>query len=86
MKEAGHQGAVATLHRLSEYWCWFCLEEHVAEFVKQYLHCMDSKAGEKVQRPLDETVPGTRPGEVVHFDYLHVGASRPLGGDGLDED
>ena len=47
---------------------------------------MDSKSGEKVSRPLGETVHGTRPGEVVHFDYLHVGASGPLGEDGLDED
>ena len=86
MKEAGHRGAVATLHRLSEYCCWFCMEEHVAEFVKQSLHCMDSKAGEKVPRSLGETVHGTRPGEVVNFDYLHVGASGPLGDDGLDED
>ena len=46
---------------------------------------MDSKAGEKVPRPLGETVHGTRPGEVVHFDYLYVGASAPLGDDGLDE-
>ena len=86
MKEAGHRGAVTTLHRLSEYCCWFCIEEHVAEFIKQCLHCMDSKAGKKVPRPLGETVHGTRPGEVVHFDYLHVGASGPLGDDGLDED
>ena len=43
------------------------MEEHVAEFVKESLHCMDSKAGEKVPRPLGETVHGTRPGEVVHF-------------------
>ena len=86
MKEAGHRGAVATLHRLPEYCSWFRMEEHVAEFVKQCLHCMNSKAGEKVPRPLGETVHGTRPGEVVHFDCLHVGASGPLGGDGLDED
>ena len=86
MKEAGHRGAVTTLHRLSEYCCCFCMEEHVAEFVKQCLHCMDSKEGEKVPRPLGETVHGTRPGEVVRFDYLHVGASGPLGDDGLDED
>ena len=46
------------------------MEEHVTEFVKQSLHCLDSKAGEKVPRPLEETVHGTRPGEVVHFDYL----------------
>ena len=61
------------------------MEKHVAEFVKQCLHCMDSKAGEKELRPLGETVHGTRPGEVVHFDYLHVEASGPLGDDGLDE-
>ena len=52
----------------------------------QCLHCMDSKAGEKVPRPLGETVHGTRPGEVVHFDYLYVGASGLLGDDCLDED
>ena len=71
LKEAGHRGAVATLQRLSEYYCWFCMEEHVAKFVKQCLHCMDSKAGEKVPRPLGETVHGTSPGGVVHFDYLY---------------
>ena len=37
-------------------------------------------------RPLGETVHGTRPEEVVHFDYLHVEASGPLGDEGLDED
>ena len=73
MKEAGHRGAVATPQRLSEYCCWFCMEEHVTEFVKQRLHCMDSKPGEKVPCPLGETVHGTRPGQVVHFDYLCVG-------------
>ena len=28
---------------------------------------------------------GTRPGEVLHFDYLYVGDSGPLGKDGLNE-
>ena len=40
---------------------------------------MDSKAGEKIPRPLGETVHGTRPGEVLHLDYLYVGDSGPLG-------
>ena len=62
------------------------MEEHVTEFVNHCLHCMDSKAGEKVTRPLGETMHSTRPGEVVHFDYLYVGASGRLGDDGLDED
>ena len=29
---------------------------------------------------------GTRPGGVVHSNHLYVGASGPLGEDGLDED
>ena len=84
-RHAGHRDAVDTIKRLSEYCSWFRMEEHVTEFVKQSLHCLDSKAGEKVPRPLEETVHGTRPGEVVHFDYLYVGASGPLGDDGLDD-
>ena len=57
----------------------------MTEFVKQCLHCMDSKAGEKIPRPLRETVHGRRPGEVLYFDSWYVGDSGPLGKYGLDE-
>ena len=57
----------------------------MTKFVKQCLHCMDSKAGEKIPRPLEETVHGTRSGEVLHFDFLYVGDSGLLGKDGLNE-
>lgn len=46
---------------------------------------MDSKAGETVSRPIGETVHGKLPVEMIHFDYLHVRKSGPLGEDGLDE-
>ena len=64
------------------------MENHVTEFVKQCLniHCMDSKAGEKVPHPLRGTVDGTCPGEVIHVDYLHVVQGGPMGREGLDED
>ena len=39
-----------------------------------------------VPRPLGETVHGTAPNEVVHFDYLHVGESGPQASQGLPED
>ena len=48
----------------------FRMEVYVTEFVKQCLHCMESKAGEKVPRTLVETVHERRPGEVLHFDIL----------------
>ena len=85
MKDAGHRGVMATLQRLQGYYCWFRMEVRVTEFVKKCLHCMDSKTGEKVPRPLGETVHGTRPGKVLNFDYLYVGDSVPLGKGELDE-
>ena len=45
INEAGHRGIVATFQRLQGYCCWFRMGIHVTEFVKQYLHCMDSKVG-----------------------------------------
>ena len=60
-------------------------EDSRDEFVKECLHCMDPKVGEKIRRPLGETVHGRRPSEVLRFDYLYVGDSGPLGNDGLDE-
>ena len=70
IKDAGHRGVAATLQRLQGYCCWFRMEVHVIEFVKQCLHCMDSKAGKKIPPPLGKTVHGRRPGEVLYFDYL----------------
>ena len=80
MKDAGHRGVVATLQRLQGYCSWFRMEVHVTPFVKQCLHCMDSKAGEKIRRPLGETMHGRRS---VGF-CMYVGDSGPLGTDRLD--
>ena len=56
------------------------------EVVRQCLHCADRRSGDVVPRPLGETVHGTAPNEVVHFDYLHVGESGPQASQGLPED
>ena len=86
MRDAGHRGAAATLVRLQEYCVWQGMENQVREFVRQCLHCADSRAGDVIPRPLGETVHGTMPNEVVHFDYLYVGKSGPLASQGLSED
>ena len=86
MREAGHRGVAATLVRLQEYCVWQGMEVQVREFVRQCLHCADSRAGDVVPRPFGETVHGTTPNEVVHFDYLYVGESGPLASQGLSEE
>ena len=86
MKDAEHQGVVATLQPLQVCCSWFRMEVHVTKFVKQCLHCMDSKAGDKIPRPLEETMHGRTPGKVLHFNCLEVRDSGSLGKDGLYEE
>ena len=56
------------------------------EFVRQRLHCADTRSGDVVPRPLGETVHGTVPNEIVRFDYMYVGESGPQACQDLSED
>ena len=47
---------------------------------------MDTRAGGILPRPYGDTVRGTAPGEVVHFDFLYVGSSGAEGSEGLPEE
>ena len=39
------------------------------------MHCLVSRTGEIVTRPLGTALHGQRPNEVVHCDYLYMGSS-----------
>ena len=86
MRDAGHRGVAATLVRLQEFCVWSGMEAQMREFVRQCLYCADTRSGDVAPRPLGETVHGTAPNEVVHFDYLYVGESGPQASQGLSED
>ena len=72
MQNAGHRGVRATTHRLEAYCAWGNMEKDRAKFVRQCLHCIDSKAGNALPRPLGNLVHGTDVGDVLHFDYLSL--------------
>ena len=64
MRDAGHRGVAATLVRLQEFCVWSGMEAQMREFVRQCLHCADTRSGDVVPRPLGETVHGAAPNEV----------------------
>ena len=72
MRDAGHRGVAATLVRLQEFCVWSGMEAQMREFVRQCLHCADTRSGDVVPRPLGETVHGTAPNEVVHLSLIHI--------------
>ena len=84
INDAGHRAVVAPLQRLQGYCCWFCMETE--SVMQRYsIHCMNSKAGERVPRPLEENMHGTGPGKILYFNHLYVGDSGTPGKVELDE-
>ena len=43
------------------------------DFVDLYLHCIVSRTGKKIPRPLATALNGSRPNEVLHVDFLYMG-------------
>ena len=72
MQKAEHRGICATMHRLGAYCVWEGMKENVVEFVQQCLHCVDSRAGNVVPRPLGEILHGTEVGKVLPSDFLKL--------------
>ena len=72
---AGHRGKEVTESVIREAFWWKSLTKDVNAFVEVCLHCMVSRGGERVPRPLGSSLHGEVPNEVVHMDFLFMGAS-----------
>lgn len=69
----GHRGQDATESIIRENFVWRDMKGDIAEFVKTCIHCIVTRAGEVIPRPLGTQLHGQRPNEVVHVDYLFMG-------------
>lgn len=69
---AGHRGWRATHSAISAHFWWESLQADTESFVKSCIHCLSTATGEKVPRPLGHAVHGSRPNEVLHFDFCYI--------------
>ena len=72
---AGHRGIESTRSVLHEQFTWQGLYTDTMLFVSNCIHCLMSKTGQKIPRPLSLTLHATKPNEVVNFDFLYLGQS-----------
>ena len=69
----GHRGADATKSVLRETFFWNELDKDVEVFVGQCFHCILTRSGKLIPRPLATALHGERPNEVLHMDFLYMG-------------
>ena len=73
---SGHRGIEATQHILREQFTWKNIDSDVEGFVKGCLHCLVSRTGSKIPRPLSHQMHAMRPNEILHLDFLYMGSGK----------
>ena len=71
----GHRGVEPTSSIIHELFAWDGMSRDAEAFVGGCIHCIVSRVGQKIPRPLASALRGSRPGEVVHMDFLYLGPS-----------
>ena len=72
---AGHRGRDATERALMSKFIWSTLSDDVRLFVRSCIHCLSTLGGEKIPRPFGPAVHGTKPNDLLQFDYIELGPS-----------
>ncbi len=73
---AGHRGQKATASIIRRQCFWKSLDVDVQTFVRNCIHCLSTNGGAKVPRPFGPTCHGTKPNDLIQFDYIEMGPSR----------
>lgn len=72
---AGHRGCTATESVIRSKFTWSTVSADVRSFVRAYIHCLSTLGGEKIPRPFGPAVHGTKPNDLLQFDYIDIGPS-----------
>src|SRR4051794_17999337 len=69
---SGHIGYQACYHAMSK-WCrWSFMQQDLLKLCNSCLHCVPTRGGIRVPRPLGTACHGTEPNQVLHFDFIYI--------------
>ena len=72
---AGHKNALLTKRMIREVFDWPHLVQDVEAFCNSCLVCQAMKGPHRVMRQMAHQLHASRPGELLHFDFLYIGES-----------
>jgi transposase InsO family protein len=68
----GHRGIDTTTSWLTERFMWPGMRDDIRVFCHACLHCLRTKGGKTIPRPLLHIPAASSPNEVLHFDYVYI--------------
>ena len=69
---SGHRGIQTTANNVKEHFYWTKMDTDIDSFVRSCLHCLLTRSGELVTRPLGHALHAAKPNEIIHFDYCYI--------------
>lgn len=60
---------------LNKFAFWSTLSEDVRSFVQSCIYCLWTVGGERVPRPFGTALHGTKPNDLLQFDYIELAPS-----------
>ena len=75
---SGHRGRKSTESVLTSGFTWVTLPADVQAFVRACTHFLSTVGGETVPRPYGPAIHGTKPNDLLQFDYIEL--CQPPGG------
>lgn len=69
---SGHRGRKATESALQANYDWKTLFADVMAFIKSCTHCCSTTGGEKMPGLFGPPLYGTKPNDLIHFDYIEI--------------
>ena len=68
----GHIGYQAALQKLKEYFDWLNMTKDIKLLCTNCLHCLPTRGGKRIPRPLGEAIHGQYPNHVLHMDWIYI--------------
>ena len=69
---SGHLGFNTALALLKDRVYWVGMDDDLRKICSSCLHCLPTRKGFRIPRPLGTACHGVKPNQVLHFDYLYV--------------
>lgn len=69
----GQRGKHAAQRIVGENFVWDRMKKDIDVFVTNFLHCLVTRTGEVIPRPLASALHGSTPNDVLYKDYLYMG-------------
>ena len=67
---SGHLGYHVALNLLKQWVYWIGMDKDIRNLCSEFLHCLPTRKGICIPRPLGTACHGVRPNQVLHFDYM----------------